>query len=135
VINRDSKFNFEVAAAVRSLGVNSVRTSFESPWQNGIAERWVESCRHDLLDHVKPQTPESATLRLTQLGRATTRRGILLLHSFLSVFRRARVEVQACCERMRLINFSAGWTFGKAQAPKSGFRRTWKPMRWTMTGP
>ena len=22
------------------------------PWQNGVAERWVGSCRHDLLDHV-----------------------------------------------------------------------------------
>jgi putative transposase len=30
----------------------SIRTSFESPWQNGVAERWVESCRRDLLDHV-----------------------------------------------------------------------------------
>ena len=29
-----------------------VRTSFQSPWQNGVAERWIESCRHDLLDHV-----------------------------------------------------------------------------------
>ena len=28
------------------------RTSFESPWQNAVAERWVESCRRDLLDHV-----------------------------------------------------------------------------------
>src|SRR5260370_40469187 len=125
----------EFPEMVLPIDVISARNLFESPWQSGIAERWVESCRHDLWDHVKPQTPESATLRLTQLGRATTRRGILLLHSFLSVFRRARVEVQACCERMRLINFSAGWTFGKAQAPKSGFRRTWKPMRWTMTGP
>jgi CheY-like chemotaxis protein len=26
--------------------------AFESPWQNGVAERWVESCRRDLLDHV-----------------------------------------------------------------------------------
>ena len=26
--------------------------SFQSPGQNGIAERWVESCRRDLLDHV-----------------------------------------------------------------------------------
>jgi hypothetical protein len=30
----------------------SIRTSFESPWRNGVAERWVESCRRDLLDHV-----------------------------------------------------------------------------------
>jgi len=29
-----------------------VRTSFESPWQNGVAERWVGSCRRDLLDHI-----------------------------------------------------------------------------------
>ena len=28
------------------------RTSFRSPWQNGIAERWVGSCRRDLLDHI-----------------------------------------------------------------------------------
>ncbi|HVB57574.1 MAG TPA: integrase core domain-containing protein, partial [Candidatus Acidoferrales bacterium] len=32
--------------------IRPVRTSFESPWQNGIAERWVESCRRDLLDHI-----------------------------------------------------------------------------------
>src|SRR5262249_14778377 len=24
----------------------------ESPWQNGIAERWVGSCRREILDHV-----------------------------------------------------------------------------------
>jgi transposase InsO family protein len=28
------------------------RTSFGSPWQNGVAERWVASCRRDLLDHI-----------------------------------------------------------------------------------
>jgi putative transposase len=38
--------------AVRSLGMNPVRTSFKSPWQNGVAERWVESCRRDLVDHI-----------------------------------------------------------------------------------
>jgi Cu/Ag efflux pump CusA len=26
--------------------------SFESPRENGVAERWVESCRRDLLDHI-----------------------------------------------------------------------------------
>ena len=25
---------------------------YRSPWQNGVAERWVGSCRRDLLDHV-----------------------------------------------------------------------------------
>jgi transposase InsO family protein len=25
---------------------------FKSPWQNGVAERWVGNCRRDLLDRV-----------------------------------------------------------------------------------
>ena len=48
----DGKYGLEVPAAVRSLNMSPIRTSFESPWQNGIAERWVESCRRDLLDHI-----------------------------------------------------------------------------------
>src|SRR5271157_3197713 len=50
--DRDAKYGLEVPVAVRSLKMSPVRTSFESPWQNGVAERWVESCRRDLLDHV-----------------------------------------------------------------------------------
>src|SRR5215475_7773109 len=50
--DRDAKYGTEVPAAVRSLKINAVRTSFESPWQNGVAERWVGSCRRELLDHV-----------------------------------------------------------------------------------
>jgi putative transposase len=34
------------------MAIRPVRTSFQSPWQNGVAERWVESCRRDLLDDV-----------------------------------------------------------------------------------
>jgi putative transposase len=52
IFDRDGKYGLEVPVAVRSLKMRPVRTSFESPWQNGAAERWVESCRHDLLDHI-----------------------------------------------------------------------------------
>jgi putative transposase len=52
LFDRDAKYGIDVPAAVRSLGITPLRTSFESPWQNGVAERWVESCRRDLLDHV-----------------------------------------------------------------------------------
>ena len=52
IFDHDSKFSFEVALAIRSLNLWPVRTSVESPWQNGVAERWIESCRRDLLDHV-----------------------------------------------------------------------------------
>jgi transposase InsO family protein len=33
-------------------GMKPVRISPASPWQNGIAERWVEGCRRELPDHV-----------------------------------------------------------------------------------
>jgi len=52
LFDRDGKYGFEVSAAIRSLRITPVRTSFESPWQNGVAERWVERCRKDLLDYV-----------------------------------------------------------------------------------
>ena len=52
IFDRDAKYGWEVPTAVRSLKMNPVRTSFESPWQNGVAERWVQSCRRDLLDHL-----------------------------------------------------------------------------------
>src|SRR5437879_6438587 len=52
IFDRDSKFGSEVQAAIRAIGSEPVKTSFRSPWQNGVAERWVGSCRRDLLDHV-----------------------------------------------------------------------------------
>jgi putative transposase len=41
-----------VLSAVQAIELAAVRTSFGSPWQNGVAERWVGTCRRDLLDHV-----------------------------------------------------------------------------------
>jgi putative transposase len=52
ILDRDQKFGFEVIAAVTATRMIPKRTSFRSPWQNGIAERWVGSCRRDLLDHI-----------------------------------------------------------------------------------
>ena len=52
IFDRGANFNEEVIRTLRSFGVEPKRTSFRSPWQNGIAERWVGNCRRDLLDHV-----------------------------------------------------------------------------------
>ena len=52
LFDRDAKFGAEVLSAVRDMGSEPTRTAFRSPWQNGVAERWVGSCRRDLLDHV-----------------------------------------------------------------------------------
>ncbi len=52
LMDRDSIFSAEVAQTLRALQVCPLRTSFQSPWQNGVAERWVGTCRRELLDHV-----------------------------------------------------------------------------------
>jgi transposase InsO family protein len=52
LLDRDAKFGAEVLSAVRDMGSEPTRTAFRSPWHNGVAERWVGSCRRDLLDHV-----------------------------------------------------------------------------------
>jgi putative transposase len=52
IFDRAANFNGEVVDAVKSFGIESKRTSFQSPWQNGVAERFVGNCRRDLLDHV-----------------------------------------------------------------------------------
>jgi putative transposase len=52
LFDRDSKFGSDVVSAAREIGSQPARTAFRSPWQSGVAERWVGSCRQDLLDHV-----------------------------------------------------------------------------------
>ena len=52
ILDRDGKFGGEVTDLVTASGMKPKRISPASPWQNGVAERWVGSCRRDLLDHV-----------------------------------------------------------------------------------
>jgi putative transposase len=52
IFDRAKNFNKEVVENVRTFSIQPKRTSFQSPWQNGVAERFVGSCRRELLDHV-----------------------------------------------------------------------------------
>ncbi|MGA2633217.1 MAG: hypothetical protein ABSF16_03205 [Terracidiphilus sp.] len=52
IFDRSAQFNGEVIGTVKSFDVQPKRTGFRSPWQNGVAERWVGNCRRDMLDHV-----------------------------------------------------------------------------------
>jgi putative transposase len=52
VFDHDAKYGFATRAAIEAMHITPVRTSIGSPWQNGVAERWVGSCRRELLDHV-----------------------------------------------------------------------------------
>jgi transposase InsO family protein len=52
VFDRDSIFAEKVVTSVRAMGIEPKRIAFRSPWQNGVAERWIGSCRRELLDRV-----------------------------------------------------------------------------------
>jgi hypothetical protein len=54
ILDRDTKFDSTVIKFLQSTGLTPKRTSVQAPWQNGIAEQWVGSCRRELLDHVIP---------------------------------------------------------------------------------
>jgi transposase InsO family protein len=52
IYDNDSIFSERVTETIKNIGILPRRTAFRSPWQNGIAERWVGSARRELLDHV-----------------------------------------------------------------------------------
>ena len=51
IFDRDSIFSGAVARFITSMGARPVRTSFRSPWQNGIAERHLVRLVHCYIDH------------------------------------------------------------------------------------
>jgi putative transposase len=52
LLDRDSKFGADVTDLLISSGIKPKRIGYRSLWQNGVAERWIGSCRRELLDHV-----------------------------------------------------------------------------------
>jgi transposase InsO family protein len=54
LLDHDTKFDGEVIAFLKATGLTPKRTGVRAPWQNGIAERWVGSCRREISDHVIP---------------------------------------------------------------------------------
>jgi putative transposase len=52
ILDRDSIFGADVLAFLKATGLQPKRTGVQAPWQNGIAERWIGSCRREILDHV-----------------------------------------------------------------------------------
>jgi putative transposase len=52
ILDRDSKFDAGVIAFLKATGLEPKRTSIQSPWQNGVAERWVGRCRREIFEHV-----------------------------------------------------------------------------------
>jgi putative transposase len=52
IFDNDAIFSTEVARSIQRFGIDPRRTSLQSPWQNGTAERFIGTVRRELLDHV-----------------------------------------------------------------------------------
>ena len=65
LFDHDAKFGNDVLKFLKSSDLMPLRTSVRSPWQNGVAERWVGSVRRELLDQVIPLNE----FHLGRLGR------------------------------------------------------------------
>jgi len=50
--DNDSIFSDRVDEPISGFGIEPKKTAFRSPWQNGLAERWVGTVKRDLPDHV-----------------------------------------------------------------------------------
>src|SRR6516225_1629125 len=58
ILDHDAIFNLDVMAFLKATGFKPKRTSIQAPWQNGTAERWIGSCRREILDHIIPVNEE-----------------------------------------------------------------------------
>jgi hypothetical protein len=58
ILDHDSIFSGDVIAFLAATGLEAKRTSIHAPRQNGTAERWIGSCRREILDHIIPVNEE-----------------------------------------------------------------------------
>jgi transposase InsO family protein len=49
IFDNDAIFSTEVARSIQRFGIDPRRTSLQSPWQNGTAERFIGTVRRELL--------------------------------------------------------------------------------------
>lgn len=52
IFDNDKKYGADVLAVIEHMDIRRKQITAYSPWQNGVAERWVATVRRDLLDHV-----------------------------------------------------------------------------------
>jgi transposase InsO family protein len=52
IFDNDTIFADDVSNSIKAFGTTPKRTAHMSPWQNGVAERWVGLCKREIIDHV-----------------------------------------------------------------------------------
>jgi transposase InsO family protein len=79
--DNDSIFSDRVLDWIEQLGIEPKASALRSPWQNGLAERWIGTVRRELLVHVVPLDEE-------HLRR--------LLLEYVEYYNRERVHTRLC---------------------------------------
>lgn len=51
ILDRDKKYGDDVLTTIDHMGIQRKPITARSPWQNGVAERWIQTVRRDILDH------------------------------------------------------------------------------------
>ena len=108
IFDNDTIFSDEATEAIKHFGTEPKRTAFQSPWQNGVAERWVGSCKREIIDHVIVLNEE----HLRRLLRDFTRK----LRFLPSSLRMARGSVMTSVQRREQCQISRRTQFDNEQA-------------------
>jgi len=116
ILDRDAKFGTDVIEFLKASSIKPKHTSPSSPWQNGVAERWIGSCRLELMDHV------------IALNESHLRR---LIRDYISYYHSDRTHdsLEKDCPEIRSISFKPDGSSGIASIPRVGglhHRYTWR---------
>ncbi len=79
LFDHDAKFGNDVLKFLKSSDLMPLRSTVRSPWQNGVAERWVGSVHRELRDQVIPLNEFHLSLHVSIL--LTTAKTVLILAS------------------------------------------------------
>lgn len=52
ISDNDPVFRYSLASYLKSVDIKHLRITYRSPWQNGIAERWVQTARREVFDRI-----------------------------------------------------------------------------------
>jgi hypothetical protein len=52
IFDRDRIFSPHVKQLIKNMDIKPKLISYQAPWQNGVAERWIISARYEMLNHV-----------------------------------------------------------------------------------
>jgi putative transposase len=73
--DRDASFSAAFDAVFQSAGIRVIHSAVQAPRMNSIMERWIGSCRRELLDRTLIWNQRHLMIVLREYGTSTTRTG------------------------------------------------------------